>query len=292
MRVLNLGCRVIAAALFVITALLGLPDLNIACGRGIVLGYDPLGWLNGIVLSCRAASGMYSDTAQPYDVWAPYAIAFAVCLCVCMLALLTCAVLVLIIKKMTTAGLVVGLILGLLCLASTMYVVIVQPWMSDPIGYLLIVPIPVVFIFSMVARRRWLKWLWRIVLILTIIYPLVDMVMTIYHPYLLGTVIGIIRANTDSTLIFAALLVLAFTPRSTRAAAEAIPREDASSLWYGVLGFVIPVVGLIGWLMWRKPTPLRARSVGIGALVGTIAYAIVGVVYYLVNHSNTMNALY
>ncbi|MBQ9270217.1 MAG: zinc-ribbon domain-containing protein [Oscillospiraceae bacterium] len=45
---------------------------------------------------------------------------------------------------------------------------------------------------------------------------------------------------------------------------------DAPSGGYAVLGFFIPVVGLILYLVWKDQTPLRARSAGKGALIGVI----------------------
>ncbi len=43
--------------------------------------------------------------------------------------------------------------------------------------------------------------------------------------------------------------------------------QDASSFGFGVLGFCIPIVGLILYLIWKDKTPLKAKSAGIGALV-------------------------
>ena len=45
---------------------------------------------------------------------------------------------------------------------------------------------------------------------------------------------------------------------------------DAPSGGYAVLGFFIPVVGLILYLVWKDQTPLRAGSAGKGALIGVI----------------------
>ena len=41
-----------------------------------------------------------------------------------------------------------------------------------------------------------------------------------------------------------------------------------------MLGFFIPLVGFILWLVWRDSMPQRARSCAIGALVGVIVYVI------------------
>jgi hypothetical protein len=44
---------------------------------------------------------------------------------------------------------------------------------------------------------------------------------------------------------------------------------DARSFGFAALGFFFPVVGLILWLVWKAETPLKAKSAGTGALVGT-----------------------
>ena len=52
---------------------------------------------------------------------------------------------------------------------------------------------------------------------------------------------------------------------------------DAPSAGFAVLGFFIPVVGLILYLVWKDQTPLKARSAGKGALISVI----VTVAFYL-----------
>jgi len=51
-------------------------------------------------------------------------------------------------------------------------------------------------------------------------------------------------------------------------------KEDKSSIGFGILGFFIPIVGLILWLVWRGETPLKAKSCGIGAIIGAVVYVI------------------
>ena len=46
--------------------------------------------------------------------------------------------------------------------------------------------------------------------------------------------------------------------------------DDASSLAYALLGFFIPIVGLILFLVWNDEYPLRAKSAGKGALINVI----------------------
>ena len=48
--------------------------------------------------------------------------------------------------------------------------------------------------------------------------------------------------------------------------------QDAPSAGFAVLGFFFPVIGLILYLVWREPLPLRARSAGKGAIIGVFIY--------------------
>lgn len=54
---------------------------------------------------------------------------------------------------------------------------------------------------------------------------------------------------------------------------------DGSCTWAAVLGFFIPIVGLILYLVWKDQTPMKARSAGKGALIGFIV-GIVGSIAY------------
>lgn len=46
--------------------------------------------------------------------------------------------------------------------------------------------------------------------------------------------------------------------------------NDAPSFGFAVLGFFIPLVGLILYLVWKDQTPLKAASAGKGALIGVV----------------------
>lgn len=56
------------------------------------------------------------------------------------------------------------------------------------------------------------------------------------------------------------------------------PEDRGGCLWGG-LGFLIPIVGLILYLVWRTERPNTAKACGIGALIG----AIIGVVLSIVS---------
>lgn len=44
--------------------------------------------------------------------------------------------------------------------------------------------------------------------------------------------------------------------------------EDSSSFGFAILGFFIPIVGLILFLIYEGKKPKRAKSAGKGALIG------------------------
>lgn len=57
---------------------------------------------------------------------------------------------------------------------------------------------------------------------------------------------------------------------------------DRGGFAWGFLGFFIPIVGFILWLVWRDEKPKTAKSLGIGALVGVIIGFIFVVIYFLI----------
>ncbi len=57
--------------------------------------------------------------------------------------------------------------------------------------------------------------------------------------------------------------------------------SGGSTVGWGILGFFIPIVGFIFWLIWKDEHPARAKSAGIGCLV-SICLGVVGVILYVV----------
>ncbi|MCM1197168.1 MAG: hypothetical protein NC310_08910, partial [Roseburia sp.] len=45
---------------------------------------------------------------------------------------------------------------------------------------------------------------------------------------------------------------------------------DYGSVWWGVLGFFFPLIGLILFCIWKNDKPKSAKHAGIGALIGFI----------------------
>lgn len=53
---------------------------------------------------------------------------------------------------------------------------------------------------------------------------------------------------------------------------------DNGGFGWGLLGFCIPIVGLILYLVWKDTKPLTSKAAGKGALISVI----VGVVFYII----------
>ncbi|MBR2406981.1 MAG: zinc-ribbon domain-containing protein [Clostridia bacterium] len=57
---------------------------------------------------------------------------------------------------------------------------------------------------------------------------------------------------------------------------KAHPNDSGSWGWF-FLGFFIPLVGLILFLIWKDEKPLSAKRAGIGALTGVIANIVLSI---------------
>lgn len=53
---------------------------------------------------------------------------------------------------------------------------------------------------------------------------------------------------------------------------------DSNNFGWAVLGFCVPIVGLILYLIWKDSTPMKAKSAGKGALVSVI----VSIIFYII----------
>jgi len=66
--------------------------------------------------------------------------------------------------------------------------------------------------------------------------------------------------------------------RVNPAPATAANQADGSSFGFAFLSFLIPLVGLILFIVWNKTYPRKAKSCGTGALIGFI----VGIVFSII----------
>ncbi|MCL2598639.1 MAG: zinc ribbon domain-containing protein [Firmicutes bacterium] len=58
--------------------------------------------------------------------------------------------------------------------------------------------------------------------------------------------------------------------------------RDSGSGWWGVLGFFVPLVGLILFLVWRDDRPRDSKNAGLGALIGVIVSFVMAIVMTIV----------
>lgn len=72
-------------------------------------------------------------------------------------------------------------------------------------------------------------------------------------------------------------------PQQVGYAPYAYPQPaDSGSFGWAVLGFLLPVVGLILYLVWKDAKPLSARQAGKGALVSVIVSAALLILYIII----------
>ncbi len=57
--------------------------------------------------------------------------------------------------------------------------------------------------------------------------------------------------------------------------------EDSGSFGWALLGFLIPIVGLILYLVWKDSKPKCAKRAGKGALASFIVNVVVWVIYFI-----------
>ena len=58
--------------------------------------------------------------------------------------------------------------------------------------------------------------------------------------------------------------------------------EEKNTFGWGVLGFFIPIVGLILFICWKKDRPKASKSAGIGALVSVIANVLLSILIIVI----------
>ena len=57
--------------------------------------------------------------------------------------------------------------------------------------------------------------------------------------------------------------------------------KEGGTVGWGILGFFLPIVGFILWLVWKDEHPARSRSAGIGCLV-SVCLGVEGSIIYII----------
>lgn len=67
--------------------------------------------------------------------------------------------------------------------------------------------------------------------------------------------------------------------------------DDAPSGGFALLGFFIPLIGLILWILWNNTSPQKAKSCGKGAIIGIIVIIVVSVLAAIIGGAVIAGAL-
>lgn len=62
-----------------------------------------------------------------------------------------------------------------------------------------------------------------------------------------------------------------------------IPEDDSGSAGWLVLGFFVPLVGLILFLLWKDERPLSSKAAGKGALISVIVSGAITLLAFVVS---------
>ena len=79
---------------------------------------------------------------------------------------------------------------------------------------------------------------------------------------------------------------------STQDKAVVANNNDAPNIGMAVLGFFIPLAGLIIWILNKDTKPLMAKSAGKGALIGFIVSMVFSIIYGAIVGSMLGSMLY
>lgn len=61
-----------------------------------------------------------------------------------------------------------------------------------------------------------------------------------------------------------------------------IKKESNDVFGWGILGFFIPVVGLILYLIWKQERPKASKAAGLGALICLILNIVIPILFLLI----------
>ncbi len=71
-------------------------------------------------------------------------------------------------------------------------------------------------------------------------------------------------------------------PQQAPAASEVEASRDTGNAGYAIIGFCVPVAGLVLFLVWRQERPQDAKYAGIGALISVVLPFAFVIIYLLI----------
>ncbi|ONI46421.1 hypothetical protein AN641_00110 [Candidatus Epulonipiscioides gigas] len=60
---------------------------------------------------------------------------------------------------------------------------------------------------------------------------------------------------------------------------------DSGNIGWGLLGFVVPIAGLVLFLVWKNEKPKNAKKAGLGALISVLTIVALITIFVVVNFS-------
>ena len=71
-------------------------------------------------------------------------------------------------------------------------------------------------------------------------------------------------------------------PQNTVATNNKVASQDSGSIGWAFLGFFIPLIGLILYLVWHDNKPKTAKKCGVGALIGVISSIVFTILWMVI----------
>ena len=68
---------------------------------------------------------------------------------------------------------------------------------------------------------------------------------------------------------------------NSKSPAHTVSSDDTGSIGWGLLGFFIPIVGIILYFVWKNEKPLNAKIALKGAIISYVSAAVLVVVYVI-----------
>jgi len=59
-------------------------------------------------------------------------------------------------------------------------------------------------------------------------------------------------------------------------------KEDKGGFGWGLLGFLVPVIGLFLYLIWKDDKPLTAKAIGLGAIIALVTGIVLTIITYII----------